>query len=129
MLQGQDQVHMGWAVGVALASLLSSLEMDKRADRSSLGSCLEEVGSGRKDGGPLLPSSLLGFIWVREVGGGFRMGDTYTPIADSCQCMAKTTCLRKGTPLASRVVLGVSGPLSNCVWNLQVFPDDAWLCQ
>ena len=59
---------LAWAVGVALASLLSSLEMDKRADRSSLGSCLEEVGSGRKDGGPLLPSSLLGFIWVREVG-------------------------------------------------------------
>ena len=25
----------------------------------------------------------------REVGGGFRMGDTYTPMADSCQCMAK----------------------------------------
>ena len=27
----------------------------------------------------------------REVGGGFRMGDTCTPVADSCQCMAKTT--------------------------------------
>ena len=26
----------------------------------------------------------------REVGGGFRMGNTYTPVADSCQCMAKT---------------------------------------
>ena len=25
----------------------------------------------------------------REVGGGFRMGDTCTPTADSCQCMAK----------------------------------------
>ena len=36
---------------------------------------------------------------------------------------------RNGTPLASRVVHGVSGPLSNCVWNLQVFPDDAWGCQ
>ena len=34
--------------------------------------------------------------------------------------------LRNGTPLASRVVHGVSGPLSNCVWNLQFFPDDAW---
>ena len=32
-----------------------------------------------------------------------------------------SSCLRKGTPLASRVVHGVSGPLSNCVWNLQVF--------
>ena len=27
----------------------------------------------------------------REVGGGFRMGYTCTPMADSCQCMAKTT--------------------------------------
>ena len=25
----------------------------------------------------------------REVGGGFRMGNTSTPVADSCQCMAK----------------------------------------
>ena len=32
--------------------------------------------------------------------------------------------LRNGTPLDSRVVHRVSGPLSNCVWNLQVFPDD-----
>ena len=26
----------------------------------------------------------------RDVGGEFRMGDTCTPMADSCQCMAKT---------------------------------------
>ena len=25
----------------------------------------------------------------KEVGGGFRMGNTCTPMADSCQCMAK----------------------------------------
>jgi len=29
----------------------------------------------------------------REVGGGFRMGDICTPMADSCQCMAKTTTI------------------------------------
>ena len=29
----------------------------------------------------------------REVGGGFRMGNTGTPIADSYQCMAKTTTI------------------------------------
>ena len=34
-----------------------------------------------------------------------------------------------GTAQDSRVVHGVSGPLSNCVWNLQVFPDDARGCQ
>ena len=26
-------------------------------------------------------------------GGGFRMGNTCTPMADSCECMAKTTIL------------------------------------
>ena len=29
----------------------------------------------------------------REVEGGFRMGNTCTPMADSCQCMAKTTTI------------------------------------
>ena len=29
----------------------------------------------------------------REVGGGFRMGNTCTPVADSCECMAKTTTI------------------------------------
>ena len=29
----------------------------------------------------------------REVGGGFRMGNTCIPMADSCQCMAKTTTI------------------------------------
>ena len=29
----------------------------------------------------------------REVGGGFRMGNTSTPVADSCQCMAKPTTI------------------------------------
>jgi len=29
----------------------------------------------------------------KEAGGDFRMGDTSTPMADSCQCMAKTTTI------------------------------------
>ena len=29
----------------------------------------------------------------REVGGGFRMGNTCKSKADSCQCMAKTTTI------------------------------------
>ena len=29
----------------------------------------------------------------REVGGGFRMGNTYKSMADSCQCMTKTTMI------------------------------------
>ena len=32
--------------------------------------------------------------WDREGGvGGFRMGNTCTPVADSCECMAKTTTI------------------------------------
>ena len=29
----------------------------------------------------------------KEVGGGFRMENTCKPMADSCQCMAKTTTI------------------------------------
>ena len=32
-------------------------------------------------------------VMEREVGGGFRMGNTCTPMADSCHCMAKTTTI------------------------------------
>ena len=33
-----------------------------------------------------------GWDW-EEVGEGFRMGNMCTPMADSCQCMAKTTTI------------------------------------
>ena len=33
--------------------------------------------------------------------------------------------MRHGTPLASRGVPGERGHLSSCIWNLEVFPDDA----
>ena len=33
--------------------------------------------------------------------------------------------LRHGTLLASRVVHGVSGNLSSCIWNLRLFLEDA----
>ena len=41
-----------------------------------------------------------------------------------------SSCLRKGSPLASRVAQGVSGPSSSCVWNPRVVADDArgWQC-
>ena len=33
----------------------------------------------------------------KEVGGGIRMGNTCKSMADSCQCMAKTTTIKKKT--------------------------------
>ena len=36
--------------------------------------------------------------------------------------------LEDGTPLASRVVLEVTGHLPSCVCNLPIFPDDAQVC-
>ena len=32
-------------------------------------------------------------VMQKKVGGGFRMGDICTPMAVSCQCMAKTTTI------------------------------------
>ena len=37
----------------------------------------------------------------KEVGGEFRMGDTCTPMSDSCQCMAKTTATGTAKSLQS----------------------------
>ena len=34
-----------------------------------------------------------GMTQGREAGGGFRMGNTCKSMADSCQCMAKTTTI------------------------------------
>ena len=43
-----------------------------------------------------LKASALRQLWRMGWGGrweGFSMGDTCTPMADSCQCMAKTTAI------------------------------------
>ena len=86
--------------------------------------------------GPL--GSPLGFAqWKRAPSRGEAGTSDFLSVLDSDirvpaelgQERQATSFLRNGTPLASRVVHGVSGPLSNCVWNLQVFPDDARGCQ
>ena len=40
----------------------------------------------------------------REVEGGFRMGNTCKPMADSCQCMAKTTKILKSNQLPIKII-------------------------
>ena len=85
------------------------------ASRDSSGFGAMEEGLTRGETG------ISGFLSVSD-------SDRRVP-AELGQESQATSFLRNGTPLASRVVHGVSGPLSNCVWNLQVFPDDAWGCQ
>ena len=75
----------------------------------------------RKRASPRGEAGTSGFLSVSD-------SDRRVP-AELGQESQASSCLRNGTPLASRVVHGVSGPLSNCVWNLQVFPDDARGCQ
>ena len=59
-----------------------------------------------------------------------RFGSDHRVPAELGQESQASSCLRKGTPLASRVAQGVSGPSSSCVWNPRVFADDArgWQC-
>ena len=85
---------------------------------------------------------LSGLHWVRCNGRGHRpewrqepQGSSpfLTPIAGSLQSWDRRVrphaVWRNGTPLASRVVHGVTAHLLSCVWNLQFFPDDARGCQ
>ena len=75
--------------------------------------------------------------WKRASSRGETGTSSFVSISDSdCRVPAElgqvrqaSSCLRNGTPLASRVSRGVSGPLSSCLWNLRVFLDDAWGCQ
>ena len=76
----------------------------------------------RKRASPRGEAGTSGFLSVSEC-------DRRVP-AELGQESQASSCLRKGTPLASRVAQGVSGPSSSCVWNPRVFADDArgWQC-
>ena len=62
------------------------------------------------------------FKKIRDTQGNISCKDGHNKDRNS---MDLTEALRKGTPLASRVAQGVSGPSSSCMWNLQNFPKDA----
>ena len=66
----------------------SSVRMLKLSELTSPSS-VHETGHSK----PVHWANLEG--WDGEGGamGGFGMGDTCTPVADSCQCMAKTTTI------------------------------------
>ena len=66
-----------------VASVVSDSVRPHRRQPTRLCGPWDSLGKNTRVGCPLRN-------WMgREVGGGFRMGDTCTPMADSCQCMAK----------------------------------------
>ena len=86
--------------------------------------------------GPL--GTLLGLAQRKRSSSGWEARTSgFLSVSDSdCRVPAElgqesqaSSCLRKGTPLASRVVQGDTGTSSSCVWNPRVFPDDARGCQ
>ena len=74
----------------------------------------------RKRASPRGEAGTSGFLCVSD-------SDRRVP-AELGQESQASSCLRKGTPLASRVAQGVSDPWSSCVWNPRVFTDDARVC-
>ena len=50
---------------------------------------------------------------VREVGGGFRMGNTCTPVDDSCQCMTKTAAAAAAA--AAKLLKSESAVAQSCL--------------
>ena len=85
------------------------------ASRDSAGSGATKEGLTRGEAGS------PGFLSVSD-------SDRRVP-AELGQESQASSCLRKGTPLASRVVQRSTGPSSSCVWNPRLFPDDARGCQ
>ena len=80
--------------------------------------------------------SLLNWVWCNRRGPHLEwrqepQGSSpfLTRVAGYLQSMDKRVTprlpWRNGSPLAFRVVHGVTGHLLSCVWNLRVFPDDA----
>ena len=70
---------------------------DSKRDTDVLNSLLDSVGEG--EGGIIWENGIeiCKISYVKQIaspglmqgGRGFRMGNTYTPVVDSCQCMAK----------------------------------------
>ena len=82
LLDSMEKARVGCSERIALKHILSSVKQITSPgwmhETSARGWC---TGMTQRDG--------VG----REVGGGFRMGNTCKSMADSCQCMAKTTTI------------------------------------
>ena len=56
----------------------------------------------------------LGDGMGREVGGGYRIGNTRTPMADSCECMAKPLQYCKVISLQLKSIVGLHCCVNFC---------------
>ncbi|CAM9395269.1 unnamed protein product [Rangifer tarandus platyrhynchus] len=75
---------------------LQKLEDERHCNRRLLEDETPEAGTGSDDRFLSASTNLAKTQrdgMGREVGGGFRMGNTCKSVADSCQCMAKTTTI------------------------------------
>ena len=73
-----DKMSIEWYEKIAKRHIYYHIKIDDQCKQGSQRWC---SGTTQRDG--------VG----REVEGVFRMGDTCTPMADSCRCMAKTTTI------------------------------------
>ena len=114
---------------------LGSLDLCRLPQGASLGAS-EKSGILWSWEGPL--GTPLGLVQWKRASSPVEAGPQgtspfLTSISESLQCWNRTVrthlILGNGTPFASRVVHGVTGHLSSCIWNLRIFPDDALGCQ
>ena len=89
---GSQRVGHDWS-DLAAAWTVTLKKIWKNGIETCIISCMKRVTSP----GSMQDTGCLGLVhwddpegWYgEEVGGGFRMGNTCTPVADSCWCMAK----------------------------------------
>ena len=74
---GEGEGRMIWENGIETCKLSYVKRIASQGSMHDTGCSRMVQGMNQRDG--------MG----TEVGGGFRMGNTCTPMADSCQCMAK----------------------------------------
>ena len=74
-------------------------------------------------------TSSLCFCSPSETWGSMGVNSGSSPDRVYAGCGMWSSCLRKGTPLASRIAQGVSRTSWSCVWKPRVFPNDSRGCQ
>ena len=57
--------------------------------------------------------------------GFLSISDLYRRVSAELDRRVRPRLVLNGTPLASRVVHGVTGHLLSCIWNLRLFPEEA----